>query len=320
MWGDEPVPEQGRHPPRCCRRRCWPGAPHRARARPRPALPTGPVTPAPGPARPAAAHCGSALSSWRRGAMCRTPTTGACGPSTVRTPPPPRSRSRRPAARPAAPASRSYPGPPEGARGRRGGARRAARPGKRWLAGPSVGALRPPLPPRPRRRASPMLPSAGRRRGSPLRGRGGARPRLPPTHPAGGSRLPAAASFLPLSRSACGMCVRGAAAEPRLPSAGLEAGVGPGRGGGGVSPHSETPQRVRGKARRGERSPVPAAALSAGAGGLRAASRGQGNLGRRLFCAAEKLEMDQFIKGTGAVTETLQLSVELWWRGLITVL
>lgn len=33
---------------------------------------------------PAAAHCGSALSSWRRGAMCRTPTTGACGPSTVR--------------------------------------------------------------------------------------------------------------------------------------------------------------------------------------------------------------------------------------------
>lgn len=47
-----------------------------------PEAPARPLPPAPG----AAAQCGSALSSWRRGAMCRTPTTGACGPSTVRAP------------------------------------------------------------------------------------------------------------------------------------------------------------------------------------------------------------------------------------------
>lgn len=75
---------------------------------------------------PAAAHCGSALSSWRRGAMCRTPTTGACGPSTVRC-----ARSFPCRARPGvscrAAAPRSWPDP-WGCGGQRAGPVCAARP------------------------------------------------------------------------------------------------------------------------------------------------------------------------------------------------
>lgn len=254
MDADRPSPEKAKRQPGC------PGTPHRAR--PRPALPTGPFTPAPGPARPAAAHCGSALSSWRRGAMCRTPTTGACGPSTVRTPRPP----PPPPVPRAAPPPRSRGVASAAPWGRRGGARRAARPGisagwpAGWLAPPAGPCARPPLPPHPRRRASPAPRWAGRLRGSPLRGRGGARPRPRPSPTPGEALgLPSPRSFLPraplrrtpLPRSARGVggcvCVRGAAAEagearPRLPpthpppagrppGAGSGSLAGPGRGG-----------------------------------------------------------------------------------------
>lgn len=150
--------------------------------------------------------------------------------------------------------------------GRRGGARRAARPGisagwpAGWLAPPAGPCARPPLPPHPRRRASPAPRWAGRLRGSPLRGRGGARPRPRPSPTPGEALgLPSPRSFLPraplrrtpLPRSARGVggcvCVRGAAAEagearPRLPpthpppagrppGAGSGSLAGPGRGG-----------------------------------------------------------------------------------------
>lgn len=140
---DRPSPENGKPWPHSSSSRGT-----HSRARPRPALPTGPFSPAPGPAGPAAAHCGSALSSWRRGAMCRTPTTGACGPSTVRTPRPPGPAAP---ARPAAAASRGRPGSPgngaEGPGGRPGPASAGWLAGRplRWGPAPAVGEPRAPL-------------------------------------------------------------------------------------------------------------------------------------------------------------------------------
>lgn len=184
--------------------------------------------------------------------MCRTPTTGACGPSTVRTPPPPRSRRR-----PAAPARRSDPGPPGGARGRRGGARRAARPG-RAQAGRCLRRGPPPASPAPSPAAGePRAPFGGQAPGQPAAGARGSAAPAAPQHPAGGSRLsrrrvlPPAVPVSP--RDVCAGSCRGD--RPRLPSPrGGERQLG--RAGWGVSPRSGSPRRARGKARRGERSAV----------------------------------------------------------------
>lgn len=117
--------------------RC-PGAPQ-----PRPAA----RPPLPAPGRGCALR--SALSSWRRGAMCRTPTTAACGPSTVRThrgpgpappllPAPPCS-PRAPPALPAPRGLRCPPGragvprSPGGAPSAWGGDRSQGNPGRRFL-------------------------------------------------------------------------------------------------------------------------------------------------------------------------------------------